>query len=472
MLQGRIKHGGKVFRDPIHQLIRIDPEDEFILDLIDTPEFQRLRRIRQLGVSWLTYPGAEHSRFVHSLGVFNFVQRMLHSLRRRYSGDAVGEYLEKNGRLVKAAALLHDIGHGPFSHLIERAFRTTVSHESKTVSLIKSSESQINEVLRRHHIDADAVADLIQHTSPHSLLTDLVSSQLDADRMDYLLRDSYCTGVQYGLYDAEWLINAMCVGRNPRETNGGEPYQGWRLALDERRGEKAAEQFTLARSHMNEQVYYHRVTRGFEALLLNLFEHAAKTAKSGRLPSSTPDVVQRFFADAGELKTKDWLRFDESTMVAALHGWVSDEGTNQDPLLSSWSQAFLNRKRIFGCVGIGNLKALETPRFFSSLREAGLEEGQHWCTDAVDASVYKGLLSASRTSGNDEEEGQVESILLSSGNPDRKAKPIETRSSLMSHLDNQRSSFSRLYFDSTKRNDIERLIKPFKLNIESTGDHA
>ena len=114
---------GKVFRCPVHGLIRIDPEDEYILDLINTPEFQRLRRVRQLGVSSFTYPGAEHTRFAHSLGVFNFAQQIVASLQRRYAAQTeLVSLLAYQRRNVLAAALLHDVGHGPFSHMIERAF--------------------------------------------------------------------------------------------------------------------------------------------------------------------------------------------------------------------------------------------------------------------------------------------------------------------------------------------------------------
>lgn len=113
----------RVFRDPIHGLIRIDPGDEFLLDLINTPEFQRLRRVRQLGVSNMTYPGAEHTRFNHSLGVMHLAQRILEMLERRYGRESgEGRLIGEHSRSVKAAALLHDTGHGAFSHLMERAF--------------------------------------------------------------------------------------------------------------------------------------------------------------------------------------------------------------------------------------------------------------------------------------------------------------------------------------------------------------
>ena len=134
-----IGKGGIVIRDSVHGLIRIEPGDDVLLHLINTPEFQRLRRIRQLGVSSMTYPGAEHSRFIHSLGVMNFAQRILGSLLHRYREDsAAADVLHTHERTVKAAALLHDVGHGPYSHMIERASKRLADHEKTTLALIKS----------------------------------------------------------------------------------------------------------------------------------------------------------------------------------------------------------------------------------------------------------------------------------------------------------------------------------------------
>ncbi|NNM84952.1 MAG: HD domain-containing protein [Phycisphaerales bacterium] len=183
----RIKMGGKVFRDPVHQLIRIAPSDEYILELIDTPEFQRLRRIRQLGVSWLTYHGAEHSRFSHSLGVFNFAQRIIQSLQQKYgSGSEIVRSLEQHERVVKAAALLHDVGHAPFSHLLEKV-SGGMNHEARTVEIILDEQSQIHKVLKAYQLNPGDVASVIRKDFPVKLVVDIVSSQLDADRMDYLL---------------------------------------------------------------------------------------------------------------------------------------------------------------------------------------------------------------------------------------------------------------------------------------------
>ena len=156
----------KVFRDPIHDLIRLGPEDRFILKLIDTKEFQRLRRIKQLGLGHFVYPGAQHTRFEHSLGVFNFARRMLEKLQHRYSTDAdssVRDELEARSRQIKTAALLHDLGHGPFSHVFERAFENEgpSDHEQWTCKILQDDSTDVFRVLRDTGIDVSRVLPLI-----------------------------------------------------------------------------------------------------------------------------------------------------------------------------------------------------------------------------------------------------------------------------------------------------------------------
>lgn len=468
MAKSRIKHGGKVFRDPIHRLIRIDPDDEFVLDLIDTPEFQRLRRIRQLGVSWLTFHGAEHSRFVHSLGVFNFAQRIIEVLCRRYAGHDVGKYLKEQAKVVKAAALLHDIGHGPFSHMIERAFAASGQHERKTSELIRGDDSPIGRVLRNHEIDADSVASLIDHSSEHPLLMDIVSSQLDADRMDYLLRDSYCTGVQYGLYDADWILNAFCVGVDESGTDGAA--KPWRLCLDKRRGEKAAEQFVLARAHMNEQVYFHRVTRGYEAMLLALFAEAGEIAAKNDLPIDTPPLVVKFLRERGRLEGEDWIRFDESQLLVAMHSWAGSKHP-QHHGLARWSRAFLNRERILASVALNSKATLLSLQLFAKLESSGLRQGVDWMADEAGSAVYKGILY-SAAKKPDDEESRLESIFLASGQPDDPAKPIEVSSELVESLDRQKQSVIRLFFDKASLGKAQKILAELKLSVDSSGDGA
>jgi HD superfamily phosphohydrolase len=464
MPQGRIKDKGKVFRDPVHGLIRIEPADEFVLDLIDTPEFQRLRRIRQLGVSSLTYHGAEHSRFVHSLGVFNFAQRIIAALRHRYGEEhPVSQCLAEHERVAKAAALLHDIGHGPFSHMIERAGGSTFDHETMTARLITRESSGVNRVLVEHKIDPQAVADVIDKVFPHRLIVDVVSSQLDADRMDYLLRDSLMTGVEYGVYDAEWLLNAVCVCLDPGADTGEPPERSWRLCLDRDRGLFAAEQLILARHHMMLQVYMHRVTRGYEVMVLGLMASAA--ALRDRLPAGTPNVVREYFQRGIELEHGDWLAFDESTMFAAFHAW-SRADPAEYPHMARLSGAFLRRERLYRAyrlagVGVPAAMALQT-----ELLRSNLKEGLDWGLDNGVHLPYKGILHTARKGGGAEEQSTV-SILLSDGDPSHKGRAVESESEVFEGLDRSPQVVTRLYVDRERVKDVEPILGKLGIKGES-----
>ena len=451
---------GKVFRDPIHGLIRIDPEDEFILELVDTPEFQRLRRVRQLGVSSVTYPGAEHSRFTHSLGVYNFCRRILESLSHRYKQEGrVTAYLTEHSRPLKAASLVHDIGHGPFSHMIERAFGGNHDHEAMTVRLITEPTSNVFRILTNHAIEPNDVAEIITKTSEHRLIIDIVSSQLDADRMDYLLRDSLMTGVEYGRYDSEWLLNNLCIGRDPnaekqlRETD-------WRLCLDKSRGLHTAEQLIISRMHMNLQVYMHRVTRGYEVLLLNLFKIAAKLAKQGNLPKTTPDSVSQYFMPRGEMSLDQWLRFDESAMLQAFHFWSQSKLKD----LARLANAYLDRVKLYKGV---SLKGLTVEQHFALAAALGkkFHRGLDWELDDGELLPYKGVVYAASRVKEDPEERSAESILLSSGEIDEIAQAVETVSDILKSLDFKTQHVSRLYYDRALSNKIEPVLKNFGVEM-------
>ena len=456
----KIKPRGKLIRDPVHRLIRIEPGDAFILELIDSPLFQRLRRVRQLGVSNFVYPGADHSRFSHSLGVFNFAQRILFSLKRRYPKNQyakVANHLEEISPIVKAAALLHDIGHGPYSHVTEHVFDSRDKHEDRTVKIIKDESTGIADILKNADIKANEVAEIIDGTSVYPLAMDIVSSQLDADRMDYLLRDGLATGVEYGKYDAEWLLIAMCLGQNPGETKSEE--ENWRLCLDESRGLFAAEQFIIARMHMTQQVYMHRVTRGYEVLLISLFRLATRLAEEGSLPNGTPKVVKLYFKQKGELPLDQWEWFDESAMGAAIQAWAIDQDKTVNKTvkeLSSLARSFLHRDRVFLSRSLeranrGQQRALER-----KLKEYG-EEQIDWEIDDGGFLPYKGILNAGQ--GKDQEEKSNESILLSDGEPDHRARPAEIKSGILRNLDDKRDELSRLYYVRSKEKDFQSALK-------------
>ena len=452
---------GKVVRDPVHGLIRIEPDDEVLLRLIDTPEFQRLRRVRQLGVSNLTYPGAEHSRFTHSLGVLNFAQRILDGLRHRYRKDSTAAGLLKQHALtVKAAALLHDLGHGPFSHMAERAFDAVGSHETKTIELITGNNSLVREVLERHKLDPRAVADIIRKTSEHRLLVDIVSSQLDADRMDYILRDALATGVKYGTFDSEWLLNCLCIGAEPGLSGAARKTQ-WRLCLDEKRGLYSAEQLIIARMHMSLQVYFHKATRGWEAHLLCLFKLAAALAGQNGLPKDTPAVVGHFFKTRGKLSHDQFLLFDEATMFSALQTWAGATAKKHRGL-AELARGFLRREKSFLCRELNPLGFTKSTMLEQELSKHG-QKGMDWLLDEIPFKSYKDfgtIFREPRSAEKEEQETEISTsaILLASGELGAPSKPVESNSMLFQTLGKTLEPVTRLYCQRHMEKAVSKIL--------------
>jgi HD superfamily phosphohydrolase len=244
--------------DPIHRFIELDAGE---VALLSAPVVQRLRRLRQLGLAYLAFPSAEHSRFSHALGALAIGTRAFEALRV-HSPEAFAserEFAEQR-RLLRASLLLHDLGHGPFSHACEEVLG--VRHESRTRAILALPE--LREAIAACEVDPDAVLGLVVGLpSADPLLRELVSGpNLDADRMDYLLRDAYFTGVTLGNYDAEQLIASLRVF----DVNGRRE-----LGVDGR-GTVALESFVLARYMMFATVYFHHTTRAFERVLREVLE--------------------------------------------------------------------------------------------------------------------------------------------------------------------------------------------------------
>lgn len=440
-------HRSKVFRDAIHGLISIDDDRELLLDLINTPEFQRLRRIRQLGVSSLTYPNAEHTRFAHSLGVLHVATRILQTLRLRHGkDDDIRNRLEGKGRMVKVAALLHDLGHAPFSHLMERVFESGKAHEERSKSMFTDGNSEIPGVLKHHgftETEIQETKDLLDfHDVP--FLHDIISSSLDADRMDYLLRDSHFTGVKYGSFDLEWVLNSFCLGREP----GPEGGRRLRLCLDKKRGQHAAEQLIMARTHMTMQVYGHGITRLWEAHLLLLFAEAAKLAQMDSLPPETPPHVTEYFKSKGAVGHARFLIFDEPSLITSMALWAASDASS--PLLKRLSSTFLNRKKVLRVREIE--PPLQSPAKMAKLRQELTEkigpERNGWLWDRYDFTPYKAPDESLQTADPQSYwEGITKNaILLSDGDIGKPAIPIQKNSLLFQSIGSEKMPLTRLFY--------------------------
>ncbi|WP_312109453.1 HD domain-containing protein [Brevibacillus reuszeri] len=313
MQQPQLLHEEKVFKDPVHRYVHV--RDKFIWDLINSAEFQRLRRIKQLGTSFFTFHGGEHSRFNHSLGVYELMRRILDT----FEGRIQLTYEEK--LLCLCAALLHDVGHGPFSHSFEKVFK--YHHEDWTRAILLG-DTQINRILRRFDDDfPKKLAEVINKTYDNKLIVSLISSQLDADRMDYLLRDAYYTGVNYGNFEIERILRVM----RPQEDGIVFKFSGMH----------AVEDYIMSRYQMYWQVYFHPVTRSAEVVLCKIFQRAKLLFSQGYPFIQQPIMLLPFLQDKVELA--DYLALDESIILFHMQMWRKEN----DPILKDLCSRFLDR---------------------------------------------------------------------------------------------------------------------------------
>jgi len=321
----------RIYRDPVHNIIPLrddSAEGKLMIRLIDTPEFQRLRRIKQLGLGLYTYQGAEHSRFTHSLGALHLMTRILDQLSDRY------QISDRDHAAARAAALLHDVGHGPFSHAMESVLG--VHHEQLTMQAVLSAETELGQTLSSYSRELPArVASIIEGTFKPAALAQLVSSQLDVDRMDYLLRDSLMTGAKYGLYDLEWIINALQI-----DEDGDRIY----IAA---RGIYAVEEYLQARYYMFRQVYFHRSLRSAEAVLRSALRRALQLVEEGKHVWCAAGTSFEKILHRQMLTITEHLEMDDSDVIFHMKQWQR----SSDPVLSDLSQRFVGR-RLFKAIDL------------------------------------------------------------------------------------------------------------------------
>ena len=351
----------KVLKDPVHSYIHI--HYEVIWNCLDSKEFQRLRRIRQLGGDFQVYPTAEHSRFSHSLGVYEIVRRMVTEVK-----TLCAELTEYEKVCVMLAGLLHDVGHGPFSHAFEHV--TNHSHEEYTAKIILGN-TELNSILRAvsKKMPEDIVS-IIQHTHENDILNQIVSGQLDADRMDYLLRDSYFTATSYGQFDLERILRTMRV----RKTS-----EGRKVIVVKHTGIHSVEDYIMARYQMYWQVYYHPVARSYEAVFIQLFNRLKDIFKGDKDYFEDMKVLIPFLEKA-EVSEEEYFRLDENSLLYCC-ALIQDKG---DVIAADLAKRLQNRK-LFEYVDYNeeNLAQIQ-----NMLRENGYDEQYYLRIENIEASVY------------------------------------------------------------------------------------
>lgn len=349
----------KVFKDPVHRYIHV--RDRVIWDLIGTKEFQRLRRIKQLGTTFLTFHGAEHSRFNHSLGVYEIVRRIVDDVFRDRE-----EWNQDSRLLSLCAALLHDLGHGPFSHSFEKVFN--FDHEFYTQQIILGN-TEVNAVLQKVHPNFPReVAEVIGKTSKNKLVISLISSQIDADRMDYLQRDAYFTGVSYGHFDMERILRVM----RPRED----------YVVIKKSGMHAVEDYIMSRYQMYWQVYFHPVTRSAEVILTKILHRVKNLYERSYTFKQEPTHFYSFFNNT--LTLKDYLKLDEAIILYYFQMWQDED----DSVLSDLCKRFMNRN-LLKYVEFDPAKQYKKLSELSDLfKEAGIDPDYYLVVDSSSDLPY------------------------------------------------------------------------------------
>jgi uncharacterized protein len=345
----------RVYHDPLHGGIALNadrPEERLVIDLIDTPAFQRLRRIRQLGPASLTFHGAESSRFTHSIGVMAIALRAFDGLA------LANPELAPHRATVLCAALLHDIGHGPFSHTAEEIFGS--NHEHWTQRIILES-GPIRDLLTAFDPGlSEAILGVYSKTHPLPIVSQLISSQLDCDRIDYLMRDSYSSGASYGRLDLDRLLGAMRFDRDSG------------TLVVAQKGVASVEHYLIVRSLMYSQVYHHPKIMAAAWLLERIFDRARwligqGPGHSGVHPTTCLEADATMSAwliqDCNRLSLDHYLQADDGVFLYHVQRWCQ----SPDPILADLSRRFRDRD-LLKAQNIGSLEPQQQQQLLAEIR--------------------------------------------------------------------------------------------------------
>lgn len=446
----------KRIRDPVHGLIvfeETNPIDMLAWKLIDTPEFQRLRRIRQLGVSEFTFPGAVHTRFAHSIGVFHNARTLVEIIRREMKRHDK-EPNKERAEVALIAALLHDLGHGPFSHAFEgvqEARGVKKRHEQWTAEIIRREDGAVLPLLEAFASGfCDQVAELLEADDPGDIYHAVVSSSFDADRLDYLRRDKLMTGTGAGAIDFDWLMDNVRVaeieiGAPDEEEDSVRKVATFCLAA---KALPAAEQFLLARYTLHQQVYFHKATRCVEhmigKLLRRIADHAAKGGKALErqtgLRKDHPLVL--FYGQGGET-VENYLALDDALVFGALEVMIGAEDTVVSDLARRLRERSLYKTLDIADVGHDEGRQRQKRRKILKDFEAQLDDSVI-LDDKASISIYSEI-------GGDDDRTHKKLHVLDGGMP----VEISALSDMIKALE-RKTQFTRFYFEKEEDRDKAR----------------
>lgn len=318
----------KVFKDPLYGYVRVD--NDLISDLIDTKEMQRLRRIKQLSGVSMVFHIAEHTRFSHSLGTYEILRQVYNEVY-----DINSTFSQYERMVMLCSGLLHDLGHGPYSHAFEHTFG--VNHEHQTVAIIMG-DTEVNKVLKAYDPSLPSdVASVIEHRGKFPIIESLVSSQLDADRLDYLKRDAYFTGANYGDIDTDKLIRGMMVKNN--------------RIVYKYKSVHTVEDFLMSRYHMYWQVYFHPVAKSYEHMLEMIYKRLKYLMLNNYEFEANVEMIKRVLFDKTDLEA--YIELDDYYV----NGAIKQFQYSKDEILSDLCKRFINRK-LFKYTSMKNKKEI------------------------------------------------------------------------------------------------------------------
>jgi hypothetical protein len=425
----------KIIRDPVHDVIafRLNrPLDGLLFRLINAVEFQRLRRIRQLGMASLAYPGADHSRYSHSLGVMETARKMLAQLRHGFAIDEEGE------TICIVAALLHDLGHGPFSHVFERV--SGIHHERLTQRIITDPDSEVHRILIQHDKTIpERVVAFLRCQPKRTFFCDVISSQLDADRFDYLLRDNLMTGSRYGDYDLRWLLHALTID---------EPND--RLAVTPK-GVSAVEAYLQSRYHMYRNVYFHKVVRSAEGMVRLALQRARRLAVQDRLewPRREDPVYKGLLGQ--RLSMAEFTDLDDISILHCFKLWTG----SMDPVLAGLCRGLMYR-RVYKTIDLSHIDEQRVPLLVEAaeqaVHEAGGEPAYELFYDEPQNTPYQ-------VYPQQQQPGEASEILVR--DPDGRLTPFGAISPLTAAL-NRQLMFRRLHVADIRRGIVEQAMRAVK----------